>query len=306
MKLQAKSTHRQAVTVGIMQVALSLALGACTQIHPPNSLVNDSAITAIDVNAKKALNTKDKEEKATPTAAPAPATGMDRYSGFNAAYKKAREKPLDGPTNAKFLTEGIALVQSGCSNYFTRMGNDGQHMGFAKKETSLAGGLTAALMGMFDASAKAISATAAGFGFTTATMDNFSDTYLFSPDIRAVQDLVMSALEVQRVYGDQIAKDVESGKGLSYTEATQFLLEMESYCQPHGVRAIITRAVGTQKAVPEYPSGSREQLQKAIDDANALAEKARAALDKTPAIPTAASSSPVSALRSQAIMLQTK
>jgi len=180
-----------------------------------------------------------------------PAAGLDHYAGVRAAYQKALANPQDSKANAVFLTEGMALVQSNCSAYFTRLGSGAQHLGFARKETSLAGGVTAAVMGLAEASATAISVTAQAFGFTTATMDNFSDAYLFAPDIRATQDLVMSALEAQRSIGAQIIPR-RGGKNLSlsFTQSSQFLLETETYCQPHGIRSLVTSAVNSQRAVP--------------------------------------------------------
>jgi hypothetical protein len=206
-----------------------ISLGACASIEPPKSLVSDDAIGS--------------SAKAAP--------GLDHYAGVRDAYKKAIANPQSGKDNVVFLSEGMALVQSNCSAYFTRLGAGAQHLGFARKETSLAGGLAAAIMGLADASATAISATASAFGFTTATMDNFSDAYLFAPDIRATQDLVMSALEAQRSIGAQIISDVTgNNQSLSFTQASQFLLEMETYCQPHGIRALVTSAVNSQRVIP--------------------------------------------------------
>jgi len=116
-----------------MQIALTLTLCACSTINPPDSLVKDIKVQAINTNKRPDTEPTDKAAKAP--AAPILPAGMDRYSGFNAAYKNAREDPEDAITNGKFLTEGMALVQASCSNYFTRLGNDGQFLGFARKET---------------------------------------------------------------------------------------------------------------------------------------------------------------------------
>lgn len=310
MKNRVRTTSRKAILLRTMQIALTLTLCACSQIQPPSSLVKDTQVRAINTNNKEDTEPTDKAAKAP--AEPFLPTGMDRYSGFNAAYKNAREHPEDAIRNAKFLTEGMALVQASCSSYFTRLGNDGQHLGFARKETTLAGGMAAALLGLFDTSAKVISATAAGFGFTTASMDNFSETYLFSPDIRAVQDLVVSALEAQRTIGAGIATEATAmgGNTLTYTQVNQFLLEMESYCQPHGVRSLITKAVNTQKAAPAFTPGSVAQLEQSMKDFQAAAAKIKETLDTTraesAAQPSAAGQLPRSAMRSQALILQTK
>ena len=248
-----------------------LALVACKGIRPPDSLVDDTDIKIESGNKK-----------------------LDSYLGFNKAYTLAAASVAAGttdgsPRNADLLKEGMALIQANCSSYFTRLGNDGQHLGFARKETSLAGAVTAAFMGLYDATAKVLSATASAFGFTTASMDNFADTYLFSPDINSVQKLVMSALDVKRDDGLKIVDAVGSGKNLTYTQANQFLLEMEGICQPHGIRSLITQAVNEQRAVAAYPDPSASS----------------AALGRIPAASASAapSSSAIRSTRSQASKL---
>lgn len=253
-------------SVALMAVG---ALVACKSIKPPDSLVDDK-----DVVYKTTNGTETKK--------------LNPYVGFNNAYSVAVDtagypSQLAYERNAVMLPEGMALIQANCSNYFTRLGNDGQHLGFARKETSLAGALTAALMGVYDATTKVLSTTASVFGFTTATMDNFGDTYLFSPDIKSVQGLVMSALDVKSKVGADIVTNVKAGtQTLTYTEASQFLLEMESTCQPHGVRSLITVAVDTVKAVPAFPDTKdpNAALRKSIEEVKGAAEKAKAASDK--------------------------
>jgi hypothetical protein len=258
---------------------------------------------------------------------------LNQYTGFREAYKKASENPQNTKENIVFLNEGMALIQANCSAYFTRLGSGAQHLGFARKETSLTGGLAAALMGLAEASATAISATASAFGFTTASMDNFADAYLFSPDIRAAQDLVMSALESNVKIGNEIIADAKSkeweakGLSLTYTQVSKFLIEMESHCQPHGIRSLITRAVDTQKAVPSYEVGSLEQLEQTIKTFEAAAQRMRESKNKqlnesaaAPApqngasAPIAAASKPTrtqlefspSTMRSQSLILQNR
>ena len=268
-------------------------LVACKGIRPPDSLVDDTDIRIENGNKK-----------------------LDPYLGFNKAYTLAAASAADltaegRKRNAHLLTEGMALIQANCSSYFTRLGNDGQHLGFARKETSLAGAVTAAFMGLYDASAKVLSATASAFGFTTASMDNFGDTYLFSPDVKSVQELVMSDLEARRKAGQDFVDGGEKNQSLTYTEVNQFLLEMEGSCQPHGIRRLITQAVNGQRAVLAYPNPKdpNAALVKSIDDFNAAADKvkenAKAALSKMSAAsaPATSSSSAVSSNRSQASKL---
>jgi len=156
---------------------------------------------------------------------------LDSYAGFHAALNKANDalnksNLNDSNANADLLIAGMNLITGNCSRYFTNLGKIGQNTSFARRETNLLGTSTAALMGMFDATSKAISATATGFGFTTSTMDTFSDVYLFSPEIKNVQDLVMDALKIQMDEGNKIAQDAKLNPDkdpLTYTEVTQLL-----------------------------------------------------------------------------------
>lgn len=234
----------------VVLLATALSLVACASIEPPSSLIEDDFIQSSEGRSGGLFKRSAK-----------PAQGLDHYAGVRTAYKNALANPQSNEANLVFLTEGMALVQSNCSAYFTRLGAGAQHLGFARKETSLAGGLAAAVMGLAEASATAISVTASAFGFTTATMDNFSEAYLFAPDIRATQDLVMSALEAQRTIGARIIDGVgKKEQNLSFTQASKFLLEMETYCQPHGIRSLVTSAVNTQLAAPATRAGSSQTL----------------------------------------------
>ena len=80
-------------------------------------------------------------------------------------------------------------------------------------------------------------------------MDNFSDVYLFAPDLSAVQALVLSAMESRIAQGHAIVE--EKQRGLSYSEVSQFLLTMESTCQPHGIQGLVTSSVASTRAVPD-------------------------------------------------------
>ncbi len=274
MKHSNQSKRNTKICVRGISLLVVLALVACKGIRPPDSLVDDTDIKIENGNKK-----------------------LDPYLGFNKAYTLAAASAAAGttdgsPRNAVLLTEGMALIQANCSSYFTRLGNDGQHLGFARKETSLAGAVTAALMGLYDATAKVLSATASAFGFTTASMDNFADTYLFSPDINSVQKLVMSALDVKRDDGLKIVDAVGSGKNLTYTQVNQFLLEMEGICQPHGIRSLITQAVNEQRAVPAYP--------------DLAASSAASGREPAASAPASSSSSAMGSTRSQASKLAPK
>lgn len=204
--------------------------------------------------------------------------GMDSYLAFNAALKASQNSPQDGPANALLLHEGMELVTANCMKYFTRLGTAEQQLRFASKETALSGGVIASAQGLANASAKSIANTASIFGFATASMNAYSDTYIFSPEVKAVQALVLTAMESSTKVGRAIAQGATTGiQTLSYTEVNSFLLTMESNCQPHGIRDLVTRAVANQKAVPASAAeglGDQSSSQPVVTQALEQAESA--------------------------------
>lgn len=211
-------------------IAFSLILSGCASysVRPPPSIVNDSEISKSRPNQDE---------------------GLDIYLAFNKAYFSARQNPSSA-NNALLLSEGMDLVSANCMLYFAKLGGADQHLRFARKETALAGGFIASALALANATPKAIANTAAIFSFTAASMDSYADTYIFSPDVKAVEALVRSALDAQKIIGAAEISAVQNGNTLSYSRVANFLLVMEGICQPHGVRALVNKAVEGQSAVP--------------------------------------------------------
>ncbi|MDH6168130.1 hypothetical protein M2282_003281 [Variovorax boronicumulans] len=206
------------------------ALTACGSysVKPPPSIASDPEINASSLS---------------------PAEGLDVYFAFNAALTQARRTP-SSEHHATLLGEGMELISANCTRYFSRLGAADQHLRFARRETVLTGGVVATALGLANSTPKVIANTAALFAFGAATIDGYSETYVFSPDVKAVQSLVISALNAQKALGDGLIVDAQASKYLSYTKVANFLLVMESSCQPHGIRELVNRAVLGLKAVP--------------------------------------------------------
>jgi hypothetical protein len=221
----------------------ALLLSACSHlaVYPPALLAEDELIT---------------QPESAGTGAPPRSTGMSSYSAFNAALKQAQEK-RDSTSHMALLEEGMHLVTATCIRYLNRLGKVGQHASFARKETSLANTLAASTLGLAGASATAIAGTASAFGFSLATLDNYSDSYLFAPDISAVQALVLSAMDSHKAIGRSLIDSVTRDRQpLSYTEVNQFLLVMQTSCQPHGIRGLVTQSVAGSRVEPDLKSQS--------------------------------------------------
>ena len=228
------------VKVKALTMLIPFMLAGCNtlSVKPPQSVTLDTQISASGASLD------------------ARSVGMSSYLAFNKALKAALDSPSN-TTHSALLNEGMHLVTASCMRYLTRLGQADQNIGFARKETALAGTLAASTLGLAGASAKAIANTASVFGFTTATQDNFSDSYLFSPDIAALQALVLSVMESHLAQGRELIKEASAQSAatantpsLSYSEINQFLVVMESACQPHGIRGLVTRVVAGNKAIP--------------------------------------------------------
>jgi hypothetical protein len=178
----------------------------------------------------------------------AAAEGFDPYYAFNAALAAAQKDTNDSSKQAVLLQEGMSLIAAKCAHYFAGLGSAEQHLRFARKETALTGGLAAAMLGLANASTKAVANTGALFSFSTASMDSYLDSYIFSPEVKALQTLVMDAMTTTQAQGVGLITRSARGEGsLSYTQVFDFLTQMESYCQPHGIRDLVTKAVNGVK-----------------------------------------------------------
>ena len=197
-------------------------------------------------------------------------TNPDRLKGFNDALAKAKgtatekdatakattaeEKP--GPKEFKnLLKEGAALVEYNCTLYFDRLGKAQQEIGFTRKETSLAGGVVSGALGLAHATTKTVANTAAAFGFTTSSMDAYQDSYLYSPDVGAVQTMVAARMDIFKK--DNITTQLDDQKSPTYTGVVSLLTQYEAICQPHGIRALINKAVADKPAADKAAAGNK-------------------------------------------------
>ena len=288
MKTADYIVHQRKLVLYALLLGSLLSLGGCvSRVLPPSPLSEDKFID-VKSNVEKNTNSIRTQKIVAKSGSnlPEEPKGLDSYAGFNAALIMANDALKksnlnDSNANADLLIAGMNLIKGNCSHYFTNLGKIGQNTSFARRETNLLGTSTAALMGMFDATSKAISATATGFGFTTSTIDTFSDVYLFSPEIKNVQDLVIDALKIQMDDGNKIAKAAKLNPindPLTYTEVIQLLFQMESTCQPHGIHQLINTAVANNKVVPKFEESSVEKLQLDISEFEAKATAAKTKL----------------------------
>lgn len=135
------------------------------------------------------------------------------------------------------FAESIGLADYQCLDYFNRLGRASRDLAWTRYETSLTGGVVSSMLGLAGQSAKTIANTGAAFGFTTASMDNYENNYLFSPDVGAVQILVRDAqLKLKSSWGNTSTID-------SWGQMISLVKEYEDICQPHSIRHLINASL---------------------------------------------------------------
>lgn len=223
----AMSTH--APLIASLAVVFGLA-GCGSAVKAPQLLHDDPGISSVNPM-------------------PAKAVGIDPYPEFNRALIAAQKSGASNGDQLALLRSGMSLITYNCVRYFDRLALIDQNSRFVRKETTLAGGLAASTLGLAGATSKALANTATLFAFGVASLDNYSETYVFSPEVKVVEQLVMSALDVY------VAESVKTFSPAANEQETlqtgvvmTYLARMEASCQPHGVRDLVNKALNNSKA----------------------------------------------------------
>ncbi|MFZ6731822.1 hypothetical protein ACO0LG_07865 [Undibacterium sp. Ji42W] len=166
---------------------------------------------------------------------------LNPYVGYSKAIDATKSDPSDSGKNRELLTEGMSAIEYRCGVYFDALGKALQSLSFARKETSIVGGLVQGTMGLANQSAKAIANTGAIFGFTTSSLDAYQEAFLYTPDIDSIRRLVLQMMETN---ASQINTSIGDNK-LSYGQAISYLKQYESNCQPASIRTLVNQAVGS-------------------------------------------------------------
>ncbi|MFS2124313.1 hypothetical protein [Pseudomonas sp. Pseusp97] len=164
---------------------------------------------------------------------------------FSASYKEAKTSPT--PANLrKFLESGMTYTDLQCSDYFSRIDWTRAQRDYAQKQTTLAGSLTTAMLGLADAGSAATGAVGSAFGFTSSSFDAYNTAFLASTDIGLLQELVASA-QVQDKR--EILKRVTATSGSwpdridSLDLAVSDLNTYISRCTPTGIRNLLKASI---------------------------------------------------------------
>lgn len=164
---------------------------------------------------------------------------------FSAFYKDAKASPTQENLR-KFLESGMTYTDLQCSNYFSRIDWTRAQRDYAQKQTTLAGSLTTAMLGLADAGSAATGAVGSAFGFASSSFDAYNTAFLASTDIGLLQELVISA-QVQDKR--EILKRVTAKSGSwpdridSFDLAVSDLNTYISRCTPTGIRNLLKASI---------------------------------------------------------------
>ncbi|MFN8726243.1 MAG: hypothetical protein ACK5XB_11910, partial [Rhodospirillales bacterium] len=194
-----------------------------------------------------------------------------------AADMDALSKAFDG--NASSLTP-ITYVQSGmgnvrrqCVNFFDALARVRRDTAFARRGFSIAGGATAAILGLAQASAKEIAITAVGFAAADQMYENWQGVMLFVPysdELRTKTFEAMKAYEEDPAYLQSLGRLQTAGVDGSNATVVALTERRTAYL------AALTRTAGAGKAAEKKQAELVKKLSTAKDSSSSLEKRYKA------------------------------
>src|SRR5262249_52013886 len=135
--------------------------------------------------------------------------------------------------------------------YFRALGQYAQEYAYGSKQLSLTGGTAAAIEGLTGVAAKAISITGSTFAFGAASAAAYQDTFVFSPDVASVENLVKGAQDAAR---KAIVPTSPSGPA-NRDDVGNLLKQYEKTCEVQTIRNLVNQSINVAK-VSTGPSGA--------------------------------------------------
>lgn len=170
---------------------------------------------------------------------------------FALALQESAAIPDDPTMAAGAFRAGRAVLDLQCERYIDAVGSVNQSASNERKQVSLIGGFTSAIMGLTGSGAKEIAGVATTFSFAGSSMDAYTSAYLFSDAAKSVSKIVR---EGQGAYLTAVQGQLSS---LSYADSVALLVGYEAICRPAQIRALIDEAVARGTVMAERPGGER-------------------------------------------------
>ncbi|MCF6292897.1 MAG: hypothetical protein L3J04_05825 [Robiginitomaculum sp.] len=141
----------------------------------------------------------------------------------------------------KMTKSGFRLMDSVCSSYFRRLGNQDQDLDFYSRTINDMSGVTSAILGVTGVNAKSLAITNTLFAGANAGLESFDAIYHFSPDLQAVENMVSRAGEAYegQLFTDSAPKD--------FYDAVKAVENYQRICQTSNIRALVNQAIEKSK-----------------------------------------------------------
>lgn len=172
---------------------------------------------------------------------------------FRALAAAASAKTADQTAILAYLKAGFSLSDLNCSAFFDRLSNDQSALQFLKNQTTLMGGLTAGLMGIFRAGTAPTAATAAAFAALGSSIDNINTSFLLAPNVDGVRDLVLEARS--QIYNSRASTTLNY---TNFSDAQSVLNGYEDLCSVGGIKKLINESV--KSAVAQVQANGRVSI----------------------------------------------
>ncbi len=153
----------------------------------------------------------------------------------------------DSVALAKWLHSGMALARMYCGAYFEQLSKQESQLTYAKAQTNVVGGLTAATLGIFSAPASTISTVAASFSAIGASLDTYDNNILLGPHVDKFEKLVEKAQ-------DAIFQSSLNATYNDFGTAQNVLVNYVNLCSFRGVKSLVEDAVTSAEVIT--PGGS--------------------------------------------------
>lgn len=174
---------------------------------------------------------------------------------FRQALQFSSGDPTDGSKATTYLEAGVTVSDLYCRRFFEVLGEQRADNEAARGAFNIADGVTAAALGLAEASADAVAGVSVGFSAIEALFENLDAAYLVSPEIDQVEALVFASRET--LYNSIVA----GGGATSYYDAERKLSAYHQLCTFNGVTRLVNEAVANgQPELQPTSSNARNQI----------------------------------------------
>ncbi len=193
---------------------------------------------------------------------------------FANSYTTAKSTGAGAPAFRKFLGAGAMLVEASCHDFLNELGKVQQEYELGRGQAGILSGVTSAVLGVTGANQKALALVGTAFGGVLAGGEVFQDTVLFSPDTKAVSDLVLRALSQQaKEVKDQAA---QLGERYTFENAVGDVMSVQKICEVANIRGLVNQAV-SQGKLETVSTSARDDLAEKIRSAKNDSARSRLA-----------------------------